>query len=135
MTKPSSITLTDVHSEVLTLLEKNTTVLSKLTKIPANVHELDWCSYDKLEKYDLIIGADLLYDPAVFEDLVKLLAKLETQIILAATIRNESTFEIFCNLCTKYSLSIDYLDYDVEKGSRFNFDRSTKIKIVEIKKP
>ena len=89
--------------------------------------------YDKLEKYDLVIGADLLYDPAVFEDLVKLLDKLETKIILAATIRNESTFEIFRNLCTKYSLSIDYLDYDVEKGSRFNFDRSTTIKIVEIK--
>ena len=134
LTQPSSVTLTDVHSEVLNLLDKNTTVLSKLTKIPADVQELDWCSYDKLGEYDLVIGADLLYDPAVFEDLVKLLAKFETKIILAATIRNESTFEIFCNLCQSYSLTIEYLAYSVEKGSRFNFDRSTTIKIVEIKK-
>ena len=88
MTHPREITLTDVHSEVLELLEKNSSVTAKITGVSTKVAELDWCSYENLEEPDVVIGADLLYDPAVFPDLVKLLSRFSCPIYLAATIRN-----------------------------------------------
>ena len=134
MTKPREITLTDVHSEVLELLEKNSTVTSRITGVPTKVTELDWCSYEKVEEPEVVIGADLLYDPAVFPDLVKLLARFSCPMYIAATVRNAATWNEFRKLCSDEKLEIIELEYDVTKGTLFHFDRSTPIKLVQIKK-
>ena len=134
MTNPREITLTDVHSEVLQLLEKNSTVTAEITGVITKVSELDWCSYEKVEEPEVVIGADLLYDPAVFPDLVKLLSKFSCPIYIAATIRNLATWNEFRNLCSEEKLKITELEYDVTKGTIFHFDRSTPIKLVKIEK-
>jgi len=135
LTRPSHITLTDVHSEVLSLLDKNAAALTAQIGCETQVKELDWCSTQKVDNYDVVVGADLLYDPAVFPDLVKLLTKFEnSSVILAATIRNEETWGTFCRLCDESGLTRRDLNYDVKSGTRFNFDRSTLIRIIEIGK-
>lgn len=133
LTRPAEITLTDVHADVLDLLDKNAAALTRLTGCATRVAELDWCSTDAVDSYDVVVGADLLYDPAVFVDLVKLLKKFDF-VILAATIRNEETWSKFCDLCRENGLSQRDLNYGVKTGSRFNFDRSTLIRIIEIRK-
>ena len=78
LSKPREIILTDVHSEVLRKLTLNSKVLQNMKpEMTVGVRELDWCSFDPTElmksisEADIVIGADLLYDPAVFSDLVK----------------------------------------------------------------
>ena len=53
---------------------------------------------------------------------------------IAATIRNAATWNEFRKLCSDEKLEIIELEYDVTKGTLFHFDRSTPIKLVQIKK-
>ena len=74
LTNTKCITLTDVNSEVLEILKKNAQAVEDRKIV---VEELDWCSFDKehvnqmLTDLDLIVGADLLYDPSIFPALVQ----------------------------------------------------------------
>lgn len=143
LTNPSKIVLTDVHSEVLQMLKLNSTALRSVhPELKVEVAELDWCSFVPTDlmwmilQTDVVIGADLLYDPSVFPDLVKLLSaifhiKCGIQIYLAATIRNLETWNNFRDLCQKENILISKFD-STKIPEIFHFDRETEIIIVSI---
>ncbi|KAE8452737.1 hypothetical protein EG329_013009 [Mollisiaceae sp. DMI_Dod_QoI] len=71
-------------------------------------------------KIDLVLGADITYDGrttvalvATFEDLFELFP--HTQIIIAATIRNEKTFETFLETCGRNRYRVEKIEYDIPK--------------------
>ena len=65
--------LTDVHSGVLQMAERNAKAANHIIGIKAEVRELDWCSFDEdelrclLENTDCIVGADIFFEPALFQ--------------------------------------------------------------------
>ena len=75
LTGVKSITLTDVNSEVLEILKKNAKAFDEGNNI--DVVELDWCLFEResvgkmIAETDIIVGADLLYDPSIFPALVQ----------------------------------------------------------------
>ena len=58
---------------------KNAEAANHIVGIDAEVHELDWCSFDHadlvrlLQNVDCIVGADIFFEPALFEGRVFLL--------------------------------------------------------------
>lgn len=90
----ATVTCSDYHPMVLDLLQKNI----KLNESKVNVLDLDFTNPPILDSYDLIIGADIVFDPLLIKPLVKLLKTLlsnKTRCILAVTERNEKTFQLF----------------------------------------
>ncbi|KAI8323071.1 hypothetical protein GQ54DRAFT_124396 [Martensiomyces pterosporus] len=96
---------TDFSPDVLKLLEhnkeQNTTFKDKI-----QVAELDWASTEDCtrlsESVDVIIGADITYDPTIVPLLV---GALEAVVVssqqvayITATIRNQDTFDLFLKL-------------------------------------
>ena len=59
--------------------EKNAEAANHIVGIDAEVHELDWCSFDHadlvrlLKNVDCIVGADIFFEPALFKGRVFLL--------------------------------------------------------------
>ena len=53
--------------------EKNAEAANHIVGIDAEVHELDWCSFDHadlvrlLQNVDCIVGADIFFEPALFK--------------------------------------------------------------------
>ncbi|KAJ1961403.1 ubiquitin-binding SDF ubiquitin ligase complex subunit met30 [Dipsacomyces acuminosporus] len=96
---------TDFNPDVLKLLkhnkEQNVSFKDKL-----QITELDWASTDECSKLsksaDVIIGADITYDPTIVPVLVaalkELLVSSQQVAYITATIRNEETFDLFLQL-------------------------------------
>ena len=59
--------------------KKNAEAANHIVGIDAEVHELDWCSFDHtdlvrlVQNVDCIVGADIFFEPALFEGRVFLL--------------------------------------------------------------
>lgn len=71
-------------------------------------------------KVDLVLGADITYDAtaaialvATFGDLFELFPDI--QIIIAATIRNEKTFEAFLTNCKTNQFKVEEIDWEIPK--------------------
>ena len=53
--------------------KKNAEAANDIVGIDAEVHELDWCSFDSadlarlLQNVDCIVGADIFFEPALFK--------------------------------------------------------------------
>ena len=53
--------------------KKNAEAANHIVGIDAEVHELDWCSFDNadlaclLQNVDCIVGADIFFEPALFK--------------------------------------------------------------------
>ncbi|GAA5900481.1 uncharacterized protein JCM6883_002859 [Sporobolomyces salmoneus] len=141
-----TIVSTDVDEKVLELLDSNV----KLNKLEGRVKtmKLDWELAWKLEteqeqaagierslkdweqsafgsiRADLIIGADIVYDPSLTAQLAATISWLlrpdtlpvetkgliERQAIIAGTIRNESTWELFLKECRSRMLNIEEVE-------------------------
>lgn len=72
-------------------------------------------------KVDLVLGADVTYDAtanialvATFGDLFDLFPAI--QIIIAATIRNEKTFEAFLTACQTNKYTVEAIDWEIPKA-------------------
>lgn len=85
---------------------------------PVGVCELDWYAPEgsdgTLGAPDLIIGSDLVYDPALLPPLTSTLSHLlekdaSLTAILACTIRTEDTFETFVDLAGAKGLAVETL--------------------------
>ncbi|OJD34882.1 nicotinamide n-methyltransferase [Diplodia corticola] len=92
------------------------------------------------DEYDVVIGADVTYDKSVIPALVSTLADLlrhqpSLQILIAATIRNEQTFEAFDVACRRHRLSVRDIDFAPPPGDDQNgpfYPKSTPIRIVQV---
>ncbi|KAB2578729.1 Nicotinamide N-methyltransferase [Lasiodiplodia theobromae] len=94
------------------------------------------------DQYDVVLGADVTYDKAVIPVLVSTLADLlqhqpSLQILIAATIRNEQTFEAFDVACRRNKLSVEDMDFAPPPGDDQNgpfYPTSTPIRIIQVSK-
>ncbi|TFK56772.1 hypothetical protein OE88DRAFT_1619304 [Heliocybe sulcata] len=121
----ASLHLTDVHEEVLSRCEKNLNLLCNASSQHRDVHyhALDWadardsnrrsCVLDlfKDTSAEVILGADLVFDPDLIPALVETIAlgllegdsssTTTSTAILALTVRNRDTFGIFERLASE----------------------------------
>ncbi|KAF4301264.1 putative Nicotinamide N-methyltransferase [Botryosphaeria dothidea] len=94
------------------------------------------------DQYDVVLGADVTYDTSVIPVLVFTLADLfqhqpSLQILIAATIRNEKTFEAFEVACGRNKLSLQDIDFappHVDDQNGPFYPTSTPIRIVQVSK-
>ncbi|KAI7822075.1 putative methyltransferase-domain-containing protein [Kickxella alabastrina] len=101
----SNVLSTDFNSDVLKLLEGNRQTNTEY-KDKVQVAELDWANLEECARIssnvDVIIGADVSYDPTIVPLLV---AALETMLVspqqvayITAAVRSQETFELFLKL-------------------------------------
>ncbi|XP_063620648.1 protein-lysine N-methyltransferase EEF2KMT [Cydia splendana] len=116
--KIKSIVLTDCHDDVLKAIRENI-----LINLPDSINEknnymidaernsqpnidvmmLDWNYDDEIPSHlvpDIVIGADIVYDPSILQPLCNVLRNLfdknvELEVYIASIIRNEDTFNQF----------------------------------------
>ncbi|EKG12161.1 Nicotinamide N-methyltransferase putative [Macrophomina phaseolina MS6] len=92
------------------------------------------------DQYDVVIGADVTYDKSVIPVLVSTLTDLfqhqpSLQILIAATIRNEKTFEAFDVACHRNKLSLQDINFAPPHANHQNgpfYPTSTPIRIVKV---
>jgi len=141
-TKP--IYLTDVHNKVLQILEKNSAAVNRMAGTNSSVFELDWCSYEPdfirkiLEKIDIVVGADIFYEPSLFDTLAEMFRdfiriKPSLEIVLAATMRNETTWNSFKEKCKAVGLLVDLVTDSTRITTHFHYDRSVPVNIVTLR--
>jgi len=130
------IVLTDVNPHVLARCEDNLALSCNQSSVHPNVHtrELDWMDALResrrsvLESFlsdasaDLIIGADLVFDPSIIPALVSTLkmglsSSTTTCGLIALTVRNESTLNEFLRVAES-SLVLEEIPFSGEKGFR-----------------
>nr|AON96638.1 protein-lysine N-methyltransferase EEF2KMT [Bicyclus anynana] len=112
-----SLVMTDFHDEVLETIHKNIhmnfsvsqdqqnndLVVSKNRKKDIGVMKLDWSDTENLRHNlipDVIIGADIVYDPSIFQPLINIFEVFhkrnnDVEIYIACVIRNSDTFNGF----------------------------------------
>ena len=124
----SQYTFTDSHGKVVDNLKHNLTCNLEDWRIEergeevlqlendedrtvASVRLLDWETFSETEEVeaDLILGADIVFDPSLLTSLVRtlqiLLTRRRSEAILACCVRNEDTFALFESLVTEQGLS------------------------------
>ena len=94
------VTLTDFSDRVLQRLFEN----AQLNNLPVAIQKLDWETPGQESPADLIIGADIVYDPEVVPLLVNALTCLagpRTRCIIAHTMRRQETLDLFLEYLSK----------------------------------
>ncbi|XP_045485955.1 protein-lysine N-methyltransferase EEF2KMT isoform X2 [Pieris rapae] len=128
---PTSVTLTDCHEDVLNAINENIVINFPLTSRRLakeyteydvdgkliRVMMLDWNDIDQIEVPDIpdiIIGADIVYDPYILEPLCKVLQSFflrnkSISAFIACVIRNEETFNKFIQTLADYNMKEEKL--------------------------
>ncbi|XP_037112071.1 protein-lysine N-methyltransferase EEF2KMT [Syngnathus acus] len=143
---PSSYVFTDCHQSVLQRLRENLSIngLNKTStsRTRVSVQELDWTKVTEecLNDIgaDVVIAADVVYDPDVVVVLVQLLSKIlkhgggqvPTEVLICSTVRNPQTYAGF-----KRSLSVAGIGHRVMSGAVnhiFEYNRESEIELVQL---
>lgn len=122
---------TDGLPEIVTSMEQNIELNPLAEPAMTTIHaaHFEWSDTDTLTqsvgllssrhwlKYDLVLGADITYNPEYFEPLVTALLALlsrneDTTILIAGAIRNLNTYNTFLETCSKNNLEVLEVDYD-----------------------
>lgn len=123
---------TDGDTEVDKSIQESLKLNSHLSgtssgKIPLEMRVLEWGSAAVLGRvlqskggnilYDTILGADITYSLDSLEPLASTLGGLaelypRADIVVAATMRNEDTFDLFVAHCLNHSLSVHDIEFD-----------------------
>jgi protein-lysine N-methyltransferase EEF2KMT len=126
-----SVLATDGNTEVVASMKENISLNSDDTSADSDTVKaahFDWADSDTLTqalgisgieqcpKYDLILGADITYNPEYFEPLVSALELLlavnqHASILIAGAIRNINTYNTFLDTCTKNRLEVLEVEY------------------------
>ncbi|TRM65836.1 hypothetical protein BD626DRAFT_192807 [Schizophyllum amplum] len=144
---PPHLWLTDANEDVLTKCRGNVQLPCNLSSTHPNVHHrlLDWTAFehsasrstaladmDALDE-DIILGADIVFDPALIEPFVTVLAlrlfKLRQNgprvALIALTVRNPDTFQAFLDAVERAALTVEHVDYQ-SSGRMFLERRKVK---------
>ncbi|MCJ1466534.1 hypothetical protein MMC07_005154 [Pseudocyphellaria aurata] len=98
---------------------------------------------DEKRSYDLVIGADVTYDGEAIPALVSTLRDLSDRfpmikILISATVRNESTLNIFLHACDQSAFNIEVLDVELPPEDQqvgFFLPASTPVRVFLITRP
>ncbi|XP_077490474.1 protein-lysine N-methyltransferase EEF2KMT isoform X1 [Amblyomma americanum] len=133
---PLTYTFTDGHCAVLQSVEENLG-RNDVTGSNISVHMLSWGDHTDYKEHcatDIILGADLVFDPAVIPLLVGTLGDLLAEggtAYIASTVRNPETHALFLSsLADKASLHHESCAPPQE--NIFFYDRSSPIEIDKI---
>ncbi|XP_076814320.1 protein-lysine N-methyltransferase EEF2KMT-like [Clavelina lepadiformis] len=131
-----SFTFTDVHPDVLEQLRANV----HLNGLCQGKHSVKYFNWQERtpdeEKPDIILAADVVFDPLIVPDLARTIANLlcnntSAVAFIASTIRNESTYQMF--LSQLDSNKLNYFEQEQSKSSEvFFFDRKWDVRILKI---
>ncbi|XP_061702053.1 protein-lysine N-methyltransferase EEF2KMT [Syngnathoides biaculeatus] len=144
---PSSYIFSDCHQSVLQRLRDNLSINglndnTTNTKTSVSVEELDWTNVteERLNDIsaDVVIAADVVYDPDVVVVLVQLLSKILRQrgrcvpaeVFICSTVRNPRTYSGF-----KHNLSDAGIVHRVMSGAVkhvFEYSRESEIELVQL---
>ncbi|KAL3172443.1 hypothetical protein MRX96_043355 [Rhipicephalus microplus] len=133
--RPLSYTFTDGHGAVLRSLVDNLK-WNGVTECHARVETLHWGEHESFEERctaDVILGADLVYDPQVVPALVTTLAAVLEHggtAYIASTVRNPETRALFLSKLDEASLQYEPCAGPREKV--FFYDRSCPVAIDKI---
>ncbi|CAG4911450.1 unnamed protein product [Colias eurytheme] len=127
----SSISLTDCHDDVINTINDNIQInFADANKICGNnsiiyeyddkrigVTKLDWNFVEdikSIESPDIVIGADIVYDPSILKPLSNVLKILfeknkHMEVYIACIIRNEDTLKEFFTVLESQNMSIEKL--------------------------
>ncbi|XP_075558189.1 protein-lysine N-methyltransferase EEF2KMT isoform X2 [Dermacentor variabilis] len=132
---PLSYTFTDGHEAVLQSVEENLR-RNSVTGCHARVEMLRWGDHENFREHctaDVILGADLVFDPAVVPALVATLAALLAHggtAYIASTVRNHETRALFLSKLDEASLQYEPCTAPREKI--FFYDRSCPVEIEKV---
>ncbi|XP_056144266.1 protein-lysine N-methyltransferase EEF2KMT isoform X2 [Lampris incognitus] len=142
--KPSRYVFTDCHPGVLQKLKANVRLNGLLdhSAPSVSVEELDWeaASEEQLREIgaNMVIAADVVYDPDIIGCLVKLLSKILRcsspdvlpEVLIASTIRNPDTYNCFKRQLENEGISHDVLTGPV--GHVFPYNRNSTVEMVKL---
>jgi len=143
---PSLFTFSDHHSKVLEVLRNN--ISTNDVKQKSKVYQIDWSDSYCLDNYlndnnpDVIIAADVVFDPLITSYLCEVLNKLLVDsnksrvCYIACTLRSDQTIEHFCKLIVEeYNLKLENIcdNNSSDDLSSFYYDSlNTKSSIFKI---
>uniref|UniRef100_H3CRR6 Eukaryotic elongation factor 2 lysine methyltransferase n=2 Tax=Tetraodon nigroviridis TaxID=99883 RepID=H3CRR6_TETNG len=103
--RPSRYIFSDCHSGVLQRLRSNVKLNGLMEETPplVSMEELDWTAVTeeqiKQMEADVVLAADVVYDPDIVRSLVELLSAIlrcsRPDIIICSTVRNQETYSSF----------------------------------------
>lgn len=147
---------TDGLPEIVKSMEQNIILNSQPEAGLNNVHaaHFEWSDTETLTqsielpndrdwlKYDVVLGADITYNPEYFEPLATALTTLldrneNTNILIAGAIRNLNTYNAFLATCSENNLEVLEVDYDcpgLHQQKGFFHAIALPIKIMHIRK-
>ncbi|KAF8323246.1 hypothetical protein DL93DRAFT_669277 [Clavulina sp. PMI_390] len=133
----SSVTMSDVDENVLERNRHNVELPPNVVEQPARVIQLDW--FDSLDQDtsltlqlnpppDLIIGADIVFDPSLIEPLVETLWVLSKRpqgavgpsITIALSVRRESTIAEFVDTSKRRGFAVDEIKWNLPSQRLFS---------------
>ncbi|KAE9971214.1 hypothetical protein EG328_005774 [Venturia inaequalis] len=125
------VTATDGDDRVVEALENNVFIngLQRSDLITARLlkwgRALEENEGGMQQEVDIVIGADVTYDPTIIPPLISTLRELSTinesvEILVAATVRKSDTFSLFLNACNRSNFSITEVDFPVIPGKKQN---------------
>ena len=102
------VTLTDCHDKVLDLLSSSAKSNVAHSNAQISVKQLDWTRDRFDEAFDVVIGADLVYDPRLLEPLVETLSSLQFDLaFICSAVRDLHKIDAFHKMLRKYNLFYD----------------------------
>nr|XP_054925697.1 protein-lysine N-methyltransferase EEF2KMT-like isoform X4 [Dermacentor andersoni] len=133
---PLSYTFTDGHEAVLQSVEENLR-LNSVTECHTRAEMLRWGDHEDFREHctaDVILGADLVFDPAVVPALVATLAALLAHggtAYIASTVRNLETRALFLSKLADEA-SLQYEPCTAPREKIFFYDRSCPVEIDKV---
>ena len=108
-TNCSKLTFSDYVDSVISNLKDNIS-LNIRTKDKYDILQLDWREYEKLtEKYDVIIGTELIYQGGYIEELAKLIKK---------SLKDNG--KCYISMPLQRSMTLKFIEYCNENGLKVN---------------
>jgi hypothetical protein len=98
-----------------------------------SVYDKDAFNQDDNKKgFDLLVGADIVFDPEIIPYLVKTMVKLNFKTaFISCTIRNQSTFNVFLECLEEYGLYYELVQFE-NKERWFYYPEDLPIHIIKI---
>ncbi|KAM8825315.1 protein-lysine N-methyltransferase EEF2KMT isoform 1-T1 [Synchiropus picturatus] len=140
--RPSRFIFSDCHPGVLTRLEENATLngLMDRTDLDVRVQRLDWIEVteEQLREVgaDTVIAADVVYDPDVVEQLVRLLSMIlrcssvPPQVFICCTVRNPDTYGHFTRQLESAGIRHHVIDGPVNQV--FPYNRNSPMQLIQL---
>ncbi|XP_035510573.1 protein-lysine N-methyltransferase EEF2KMT isoform X1 [Morone saxatilis] len=134
---PRRFVFSDCHPRVLQALRSNVE-LNGLTPPSVGVEEVDWtaASEEQLERIgaDVVIAADVVYDPDIAGSLVKLLSRIlrgsSPEVFVCSTVRNQETYGGFKQQLDQEGISHRVITDAV--GRVFPYSRDGVIELIQL---